>query len=212
MEFKHFKRIKDLVDGELAFSNGWMDYRQKLMCFVTRHDGLDPIEDHQYATNYFGQLIRGYDIKDVVIALDDNDEIIGFIWGDNGDIGLVKVPLALRRKQIATKMLKLYLEKTEPKAGKYEYYSHWFHEDVGLAKLFLAQGFTITSIHDVQSPTLTRIIATKAAPDDFHEKRLDAADRGYVDFREDYAVVDGHYTLDQLESLLVLARKELKGG
>lgn len=41
------------------------------------------------------------------------------------------------------------------------------------------------------------------------EAILDKVEQSYIDFRKTYAVVDGHYTLKELEALLVLARMEL---
>lgn len=209
MEFKHFRREKSKHAWDAPFSNQFVDYRLKLKHFITRHDGLDPIEDHEYCEHYFSQLIKGYEVTDIVIALDDNNEVIGFVWGKHGQIGTVRVPLAFRRRKLATEMLQLYMKQTELTAESYS--AFWDSEDVATTRLFVSLGFTVTFRHEVMSSSMLRTVATKAGSDAFHEKRLEA-DRGYFDFRGDHAVVDGHYTLDQLESLLVLARKELKSG
>lgn len=208
MDLRYFTRVKSQVEGVPAFSNDFLDYRLKLKHFITRHAGLDPIEDHEYAENYFSQLLRGYNVHDIVVALDDNKEIVSFVWGNKGEIGVVHVPLAFRRRKIATEMLQMYMKETEMTAEKYE--AFWDNEDVATTHLFISLGFVVTFRNEARSPSLHRTIATKAGSDNFHEKRLDEADRSYVDFRGNYAVVDGHYTLEQLESLLVLARKELK--
>lgn len=75
-------------------------------------------------------------------------------------------------------------------------------------QLFTSFGFTFVEKRDMFSPSLSTWVGTLPGNVDRHEQLLDK-NTGYIDFRGDYAVVDGHWTLKELESLLVLARREL---
>lgn len=208
MQIKHFQREESRKAWEANFSNQFTDYRLKLKHFMTRHDGLDPLEDHEYCEHYFSQLIKGYQVTDIVIALDDHNEVIGFIWGNLGNIGRIHVPLAMRRKGIGSKMLEKYLEETKLRAEGY--IASWADEDIPTVQFWTKHGFEVTSALELEASSLIRSQATRKGSLEFHQKRLDDNTDGYEDFRGGYVVIDGDYTLDQLESLVIVAREQLK--
>lgn len=185
------------------FIKAYQGYRQKFKSLMARKDGLDPGEDHVYVESYFSQIMTGYAATDLVLCLDDNEEVIGYVVGSLGNIFDIYVPLPFRRRKIGTEMVTKYIEVTKTTAEKYQ--ASWIIDSVETLNFFLSLGFTTTHAHDRFSPSMDRFTATRDGDPLFHEIRLDEAN-GYEDLRDDYVVVDGKYTLKQLESLLVIAR------
>lgn len=132
------------------------------------------------------------------------DSKLGYLIASGGQIVDLYVEQGYRRQGVASQLIKEFMFHNELKYPQFTaiWYADWYN----VSQLFTKAGFYVTAEFD-------QGITTRAATpinDAYYSKVLDEVDRSYIDFREYYAVVDGHYTLEELEALLVVARKELK--
>lgn len=133
---------------------------------------------------------------------------IGYIFGLRNRVMEIYVDPMVRQQGIGTLLINQFkqdrFESTELFQAK------WEHDPQGiLTKLFGKCGFAVTLHNDIFNKSIQAYCAEAPGNQNTAENILDA-NQGYVEFRGDYAVVDGHYKLHELEALLAVARKELK--
>lgn len=152
-------------------------------------------------------IMRDVDFVSMVVDNSTN-EFIGYLIAGTNHIFDIFIKEGYRLRGYALGLI----DEFKKRAGEFypELHTGWKGDDYGFTKLLTKAGFTVTSYYDVESLDFCRSEAKTSVPEDFHQKVLDNVGRSYIDFRGDYAVVDGHYTLAELESLLAQARKELK--
>lgn len=139
----------------------------------------------------------------------DTKVFVGYIFGLRNRVMEIYVDPMVRQQGIATLMINKFKEDRFEETELFQ--ARWAFDPQGiLTKLFGKCGFDVTLHNDVFNSSALAYYAEAPGNPHTAENILDGVEKGYVDFRGTYAVVDGHYTLKQLEALLVVARKELK--
>lgn len=163
------------------------------------------VEDADTVTAELGILMKQVDL--VVTAIDPHtNEPYGFLIAGGNQIFLIYTIDHIRRHGIATSMIEAY--KTAVNDLYPQLQAVWQGSRYDIVKMFDKCGFSTVSYYDVAAEGCCRNEAHTPRDVEFEKRAVEGYD-GYVEFRGDYAVVDGHYTLEQLENILVVARKEL---
>lgn len=131
------------------------------------------------------------------------DSKLGYLIASEGEIVDIFVEEGYRRKGIASQLIKEFMFHNEL---KYPQFTAVWHDNWDkITKLFNKAGFEVITTYD------QGITSNAATPikEEYYTKVLEDCD-AYMDFRGDYVLLDGDFTLKELEALLVVARKELK--
>jgi len=140
-------------------------------------------------------------------SLSTSNEYVGYVICAGNRVLEVYVDPPYRKQRIATNLIMEF--KKFRKDEHQQFVSRWGGDHPELLKLATRTGFDVTMTASPWATGFAESIATTPVNMEYHNNIVDGADKSYIDFRGDHAVVDGHYTLKELESLLVLARKEL---
>lgn len=167
-------------------------------------------EDLVYVVESFKFTLRnpGNYFTHISLLEDESKEgvYIGYLLARHGNVFDVGCLPEHKDTGIEKRLLEDFVK---AKISKYEELTvNLSGQELNKVPLFTEFGFVFVERHDIFSPTLSTFVGTLPGVVDFHEQLLNK-NTGYIDFRGHYAVVDGHWTLKELESLLVLARKEL---
>lgn len=131
------------------------------------------------------------------------DSKLGYLIASEGEIVDIFVEKGYRRKGIASQLIKEFMFHNDLKYPNFT--AAWYGDLVPVSRLFVKSGFNVQVTYD------DGITGTAVSPikEEYYTKVLGDCD-AYLDFRGDYVLVDGDFTLKELEALLVVARKELK--
>lgn len=136
------------------------------------------------------------------------NEYVGYVICSGNRVVELYVDPKYRRQCIGTDLITEFKKLRKDKHQ--QFIASWFNDCPELVRLAVGAGFDVTTNYTEFAQSGVESVATTPISMEYHNNIVDGADKSYVEFRGDYAVVDGHYTLKELESLLVLARKELK--
>lgn len=208
--FENGNTIRYFECAKSEFNNDFTNYRGMTQQFFPRFS-YQSEEDKSIAEIAFNRYLAASCITNIVICINHDQKVVGVVLGNKDRLFEVTVSKDHRRKKIGTNMLKMYLENTSLIANGYKYVweSTFLPEEDPIGKFFNSMGFNLDCEVDAFSSTAQTSVAFKPGPNDFHKQRLNMA-CGYEDFRNGYVVVDGRYTLEQLESLFEVAKGKLK--
>jgi len=190
------------VDSLFKFPRELYDKHLDKLAYL--YDTVKGIEDLDEAKRQFNTWLDHTDYVGIVHA--GGNGVSGYlIAGGNQVIDMYVYP-PFQNQGVGTQLLQNYKTFNE---GKFPFFKAvWTKETVASTKVFVKCGFGVTAEF---SPEQGCHIEALTPTDPTHyDKVLDNIDRSYIDFRGDYAVVDGHYTLEELEALIIVARRELK--
>jgi hypothetical protein len=178
---------------------------QTLLFMYRELHGLKLSEEEQAEKELREAIDHGVDYITIIEGLHDG-EPVGYLMAGANQVLEIFVLEAFRHCGHAFSMLREY------KAAASVTYAQlkmvWSGEVVGMVQLALKCGFSVTSEFDPAALNGSRTTAYTPENIELQKSIIDNW-AGYVDFRGSYAVVDGHYTLAQLEAILTVARKEL---
>lgn len=140
-------------------------------------------------------------------SLATTNEYVGYVICASNRVVELYVDPKYRRQCIATDLITEF--KKLRKNDHQQFIAAWFNDWPVLVRLAVGAGFDVTTSYTEFTPSGIESVATTPISMEYHNNIVDGAEKSYVEFRGNYAVVDGHYTLKELESILVLARKEL---
>lgn len=140
-------------------------------------------------------------------SLATTNEYVGYVICASNRVVELYVDPKYRRQCIATDLITEF--KKLRKNDHQQFIATWFNDCPELVRLAVGAGFDVTTSYTEFTPSGIESVATTPISMEYHNNIVDGAEKSYVEFRGNYAVVDGHYTLKELESILVLARKEL---
>lgn len=140
-------------------------------------------------------------------SLATTNEYVGYVICASNRVVELYVDPKYRRQCIATDLITEF--KKLRKNDHQQFIASWFNDCPELVRLAVGAGFDVATSYTKFTPSGIESVATTPISMEYHNNIVDGAEKSYVEFRGNYAVVDGHYTLKELESILVLARKEL---
>lgn len=210
ISYSSFEATKKVADNKRDFEDTF--YHNRLPGLVAFWSSIHKLAHHDspevLRRSLTPLLVGGIDY--IGVAQDNCKDVVAHILAAKGLVIEIHVKEELHKTGIATKLLEEY---KAVRADKYEHLTaSWDGQRDDLVKLALKAGFDVTSAYDEVYHSLIKTTAQTPYNNKCYHKILDDMDRGYIDFRGDHAVVDGHFNLEQLEALLHIARKELKDG
>jgi len=217
--YRDFARTRK-TDKGLDFPQPFYDHVvEKIAELFIKHHGIvntfgDTKEDEKLwhdskITTFKAMLNLGADYVGLAFdgSLANTNEYVGYVICSHNRVVELYVDPKYRRQCIGTDLLTEF--KKLRKDEYQQFIASWFNDCPDLVRLAVGAGFDVTTSYTEFTASGVESVATTPISMEYHNNIVDGADKSYVEFRGDYAVVDGHYTLKELESLLVLARKEL---
>lgn len=208
--YRDFERNRK-TDNGLDFPQSFYDhvFEKVIVLSGEFHKIPDIVGDSVRIAQFSSSISHGADYIGLAFdaSLSTSNEYVGYIICAGNRVVELYVDPKYRRQCIGTDLVTEFMKLRKNKHQ--QFVASWFNDCPELVRLAVGANFDVVTRYTDFASSGVESVATTSVNMEYHNNIVDGAEKSYVEFRGNYAVVDGHYTLKELESILVLARKEL---